>query len=392
MTDAIASTAAILLAIKSVANAPCALHEPVLRGNAEKFVVDCIRSGWVSSVGEYVSRFERDLADYAGATYCVATVNGTAALHVALLLAGVQPGDEVIIPALSFVATGNAVVNCGATPHFVDVNISTLGMDPVLLRQHLDQISEQSGGVTVNRNTHRRIACIIPMHTFGHPCEIEELSKISERFQIPVVEDAAESLGSTYQGKHTGTFGKLGAISFNGNKIITTGGGGAILTNDEKLARTARHITTTAKLPHRWLFNHDQHAFNYRMPNINAALGCAQLEMLRGFVATKRNLADQYRKAFAQVDGVQFISEPLGSTSNYWLNAIRFPGCDEAFRDMVLEATNSAQLMTRPCWTPLNRLPMFTQCPRASLSETDRIFVETINIPSGCGLADETHS
>lgn len=385
MSDNGSRVRGIVRAIESVATAPCSLHEPLLCGNAEEYVTDCIRSGWVSSVGSYVDRFEQDLAKYMGTAHCVATVNGTAALHVAMLLADVKPGDEVIVPALSFVATANAVANCGASPHFVDIDDQTLGMDPGKLEQHLEQIAETRGDNLHNRDTGARIACVVPMHTFGHPCEIDKLCEVAERFHLPVVEDAAESLGSTYRGKHGGTFGKLGAVSFNGNKIITTGGGGAILTDDEELAKQAKHLTTTAKVPHRWLYNHDQHAFNYRMPNLNAALGCAQLEVLDHFLSTKRQIASQYRTAFSSVNGVQFVNEPANATSNYWLNAIRLDG-DETFRDSILEATNDAKLMTRPCWTPLNRLPMYADCPADNLQQTDAVFSSTINIPSSCSL------
>lgn len=376
----------VLRALKSVATPPCALHEPTFGGNAEAYVVDCIRTGWVSSVGSYVDKFEQDLAKYTGAKHCVATVNGTAALHVALLLAGVKPNDEVLVPALSFVATANAVVSCHAIPHFVDINDTTLGMDPKHLEDHLSEVSESKDGHLFNRLTGRRIAAIVPVHTFGHPCAIEELCEVAARLELPIVEDAAESIGSWYRGKHTGTFGKLGAVSFNGNKIVTTGGGGAILTNDSQLAKLAKHITTTAKDPHPWLFNHDMHAFNYRMPNLNAALGCSQLELLPDFLAKKRQIAAAYRSALSGIDGVVFVDEPKHSTSNYWLNAIRFTGCDEALRDSVLAATNEAKLMTRPCWTPLNRLPMHSSYPASDLAISEQVFRETINIPSGCGV------
>lgn len=386
MTNSITLVRDVLRALECVAKPPCALHEPTFGGNAEAYVADCIQTGWVSSVGAYVDRLEQDLAIYTGAKHCIATVNGTAALHVALLLAGVKPNEEVLVPALSFVATANAVVNCNAVPHFVDVADETLGMDHQQMKDHLARIGETKNGQLFNQHTGRRIAAIVPMHTFGHPCEIEQLCEVADEFQIPVVEDAAESLGSSHRGKHTGTFGKLGAVSFNGNKVITTGGGGAILTDDSDLAKLAKRITTTAKEPHPWLFNHDMHAFNFRMPNLNAALGCAQLEMLPDFLAQKRQIAGAYQAALSGIDGVKFVVEPEEATSNYWLNAIRFPGCDETFRDSVLTATNEVKLMTRPCWTPLNRLPMYTSCPASDLAVSDQIFRETINIPSGCGI------
>jgi perosamine synthetase len=376
----------VIEAIRNVAGATCALHEPVFEGHEVQYVSDCIQTGWVSSVGAFVDRFEKDLADFTGSRFAVATVNGTAALHVALLLAGVVPGDEVLIPSLSFVATANAVLNCGGVPHFVDVSESTMGMDPVLLDEYLSDVAETKDGYCWNLQTGRRIAAIVPMHTFGHPCDMTTLCEVASRRGVPIVEDAAESLGSYRDSRHTGTFGLLGIISFNGNKIITTGGGGAILTDDPSLAKRAKHLTTTGKLPHRWLYEHDEHAFNYRMPNINAALGCAQLEQLPGFLERKRRLADAYKVAFRSIPSVTVLEEPSNCRSNYWLNAIRLPGNDIALRDTVLTATNDAGISTRPCWTPLNRLPMFTGSPRSSLSVTDQVFASTINIPSGSGL------
>jgi perosamine synthetase len=376
----------IVEAILSVTGGPCALHEPVFRGNEGKYVSECISSGWVSSVGAFVDRIEADLCDYTGAGFAVATVNGTAALHVALLLAGVRKDDEVVIPALSFVATANAVSYCGAIPHFVDVNFKTLGMDAPNLERHLSEVAEVSQGTWRNRQSGRRIAAIVPMHTFGHPCDLHELDCIASKYGIPLVEDAAESLGSFYKRKHTGTVGRLGVLSFNGNKIVTSGGGGAILTNDPELAKQAKHLTTTAKTPHKWQFIHDCVGFNYRMPNLNAALACAQLEQLSSFVTQKRETARHYQKAFAGIRDVTVVSEPQGCVSNYWLNAIRLSCSTIEVRDALLRASNDVGVMTRPCWTPLNRLPMYQDCPHSALNTTDTLFEQLVNIPSGVAV------
>jgi len=386
MTHAVAADAVELL--RRVIDAPAALHEPCFHGNEEQYVSECVRTGWVSSVGKFVDRLEDQLADYTGAQYAVATVNGTAALHVALLLAGVQPGDEVMIPAMTFVATANAVVNCGAVPHFVDIEDRTLGMSASVLRARLSEVTRLHDGTCINQRTNRRVAAIVPMHTFGHPCDIHQLCEIAGEFGLPVVEDAAESLGSYVDGRHTGTLGRLGVLSFNGNKVMTTGGGGAILTNDESLAVRAKHLTTTGKRPHRWHYEHDCHAFNYRMPNINAALGCAQLEQMDKFLAAKRRLAAKYRATFQDAAGVQFFDEPPGCRSNFWLNALKFTTPGSTMRDSFLRESNEAGLMTRPCWTPLNRLPMYDQCPASELPVTQRVFESFVNIPSSVKLAE----
>lgn len=372
--------------IRNVTGGPCALHEPVFQGNEQVYVNECIETGWVSSVGAFVDRFERDLVAYTGARHAIATVNGTAALHVALLLAGVQQNDEVIIPALSFVATANAVAYCGAKPHFVDVCDQTLGMSGKKLESYFRNTIARSGNEVRNTETGRRVAAIVPMHTFGHPCEMDALCQLAADFGLPIVEDAAESLGSFYHGKHTGTFGSLGTLSFNGNKIITSGGGGAILTNDANLARRAKHLTTTAKLQHKWEYVHDEVGFNYRMPNLNAALACAQLEQLPEFLRRKRTTTNRYQELFADVDGVSLVTEPSNSSSNYWLNAIRLDGDYREVRDTILTRCNEAGLMTRPSWTPLNRLSMYKDCPTDELTVTEQVFSDTINLPSGCGL------
>jgi perosamine synthetase len=338
-------------------------------------------------VGSYVDRIESDLAAYTGARYAVATVNGTSALHAALVAAGVKPDDEVIVPALSFVATANAVTYCGAIPHFVDVETMTLGMDPDKLRHHLEKTLESVSSQWRNRTTGRRVSAIVPMHTFGHPCDIETIVEIGQKYEIAVIEDAAESLGSFRKGQHTGTFAEMGILSFNGNKIVTSGGGGAILTNDPQLAKRIKHLTTTAKIPHRWEYVHDQAGFNYRMPNLNAALACAQLEQLDSFIQIKRETAKRYQTALDGIDGVGIVREPKNCSSNYWLNAIRLDDTTQLLRDEVLAVTNDAKLMTRPCWTPLNRLPMYKNCPTSDLENSNVLFEQLINIPSGVGIS-----
>lgn len=364
------------------------LHEPEFTGNESALVQNCLDSTFVSSVGKYVGQFEAMLADYTGAKYAVAVINGTAALHIALKLAGVQPQDEVLVPTLSFVATANAVAHCGAVPHFVDSSLDTMGMDPSVLAEYLATIAEPIPQGLRNRHTQRRIAAIVPMHTYGHPVDMTSLLEVANRWGLPVVEDAAESLGSTYKGRHTGTFGKLGTLSFNGNKIITTGGGGAILTNDPELAHHAKHITTTAKCPHRWEFFHDEVAWNYRLPNLNAALGCAQMERLLDFLARKRELTNRYRMAFSGLTGIRFMVEPEQSRSNYWLNTVRLEEPDMNIRDKVLAAANDAGYQCRPTWTLLHKLPMFADCPRATLPVAERLEASLINLPSSAKLVD----
>ena len=365
-----------------------ALHEPEFTGKESVLVQDCLDSTFVSSVGKYVDQFEVMLADYTGAKHAVAVVNGTAALHIALKLACVQPQDEVLLPALSFVATANAVAHCSAVPHFVDSNLDTMGMDPIALAEYLSTAAEPSSNGLRNRHTGRRIAAIVPMHTYGHPVDMAALMEIANRYNLPVVEDAAESLGSTYQGRHTGTFGKLGTLSFNGNKIITTGGGGAILTNDAELARHAKHLTTTAKRPHRWKFFHDEVAWNYRLPNLNAALGCAQMERLPDFLARKRELANRYQTVFSCLSGIRFVAEPVQSRSNYWLNTVRLEAPEMSMRDQVISAANATGYQCRPAWTLLHRLPMFADCPRAPLPVAERLEASLINLPSSAKLAE----
>jgi perosamine synthetase len=364
-----------------------ALHEPEFAGNEWAYTKDCLDSGWVSSVGKFVDEFERRLAQYTGARYAVATVNGTAALQVALKLAAVSSGEEVIVPALTFVATANAVAHCGAIPHFVDSEESSLGLDPEALHTYLEDIAERVGDHWRNRITGRRLAAIVPMHALGHPASIVRILEVAARYRLPVIEDAAESLGSTLAGRHTGTFGLAGTLSFNGNKIVTTGGGGAVLTDSEPLARHARHLTTTAKQAHPWRFFHDEVGFNYRLPNINAALGCAQMERLPDMLARKRRLAHAYRAQFAGVPGLRFIDEPAGGSSNFWLNAVRLEVDTIEDRDRIISSLVEAGFGCRPLWTLLHRLPMFQDCCTAPLPVAEKLEVQVVKLPSSARLA-----
>ena len=386
MTTARVDPARVVEAIRSVAGDGATLHEPEFAGNERAYVLDTIDTGWVSSVGTYVERFEGMLAEIIGAERVVATGNGTAALHIALLLGGVQPGDEVLTPALTFVATANAVAYCGAIPHFVDSTDETLGVDPVALDAYLDEIGERRGDLLFNRRSGRPIRAVLPMHTFGHPVDLDALLAVCERHGLVLVEDAAESIGSSYKGRHTGTFGRVGAVSFNGNKTITTGGGGAVICTDRESGSRAKHLTTQAKVAHRWEYIHDEVGFNYRLPNINAALGCAQLEQLDGFIADKRRLAERYAAAFADVAGARLFTEPPFARSNYWLNAILLDEADLALRDAVLAATNEAGLMTRPAWRLMHRLPMYADNPRMELPVAEALAARLINIPSSARL------
>ena len=371
---------------------PVALHEPQFAGNEWVYLKECLDSTYVSSVGKFVDRFEADLANYTGAKYAVAVVNGSAALHVALRLAGVQPGDEVLVPALTFVATTTAVAYCGATPHFVDSEERTLGLAPQAMREYLRGAADIRSGQCVNHATGRVIRALVPMHTFGHPVDIEGALAVARDFRLALVEDAAESLGSTVHGRHTGTFGLMGTLSFNGNKTITTGGGGAILINDADLARHAKHLTTTAKVPHRWEYRHDEVGYNYRLPNINAALGCAQLEQLPGFLEAKRRLFERYRAAFAEVPHARIVAEPEGCRSNYWLQTLLLDESVAEQRDAILAATNDTGLMTRPAWTLMHRLVPYRDCPRMELPVVESLERRLINLPSSSQLVLEMAS
>lgn len=386
------SSAAVVKALKMVLPEGknfVALHEPSFKGHEWDYVKDCLDSGWVSSVGEFVNRFERDLADYTGAGYAVAVVNGTAALHLALLLAGVKVGDEVLIPSLTFIATANAVSYCGANPHFVDCEEKTLGLDPGKLKDYLKEISELRPEGCFNRRNGRRISAVVPMHTFGHPVDMDPLVELCQDYNLQLIEDAAESLGSFYKGRHTGTMGLASSLSFNGNKTITTGGGGTILTNNEYIAKLAKHISTQAKVPHNWEFRHDMIGYNYRMPNINAALGCAQLEQLPNFIDKKRNLARHYQELFGEIQGIRFFSEPDFAKSNYWLNVLILDQEYVSERDDLLELTNSLGIMTRPTWTLMHKQTMYKDCPRMDLSVAEDLERRIINIPSSAFLGGE---
>ena len=381
----------VVAAIRSVVGAgPVVLHEPSFTGNEWLYLKECLDSTFVSSVGKFVDRFEVELAAFTGARHAVAVVNGTAALHIALKLAGVKADDEVLIPALTFVATANAVTYCGATPHFVDSDESTMGVDATKLRDYLASYTDQRAGQCVNRATGRVIRALVPMHTFGHPVDLDSLLAVAQDFNLMLVEDAAESLGSYYHGQHTGTFGLLGTLSFNGNKTITTGGGGAILTNNAELARHAKHLTTTAKMPHAWEYRHDEIGYNYRMPNLNAALGCAQLEQLPAMLAAKRELFKRYQAAFASVTGVKLVVEPWQCQSNYWLQALMLDAEQVNQRDSILKATNEAGFMTRPVWILMHELMPFKDCPRMDLVVAQSLSQRLINIPSSSNLTSFT--
>ena len=363
------------------------LHQPCFGGNEWLYLKECLDTTFVSSVGSFVTRFEGQMADAAGTSHAVAVINGTAALHICLLLAGVRAGDEVLAPALSFVATANAISYCGAVPHLVDSDPVTLGIDPRRLADYLRDVARRSGPDLVNRRTGRRIRAVVPMHTFGHPVDMEPLLALADALGLWVIEDAAEALGSRYKGRPAGCWGRLAAFSFNGNKVVTTGGGGAITTDDAELAQRAKHLTTTAKLPHPWAFVHDRIGFNYRMPNLNAALGCAQLERLGDFLAAKRVLAERYRRALAGLPGLSFVAEPPFARSNYWLNALLLDEAQAGQRETLLERSNAAGLATRPAWALMQHLPMYADCPRMDLPVAESIERRLINLPSGAGLA-----
>lgn len=374
-----AQTALIGLAQQIYGQDPTPLHRPVFEGNEHSYLKACVDSNFVSSVGAQVTEFECKVAAFAGAAHGVATVNGTAALHASLVVAGVRPGDEIITQALTFVATCNAINYAGAKPVFVDVDTDTLGMSPRSLRAWLAVSTRFEDGSVINVDTGARVAACMPMHTFGIPCRIAEIAEICDEFGITLIEDTAESLGSFVGERHTGTFGTMAAFSFNGNKIITTGGGGVIVTNDAQLAARAKHLTTTAKLPHPYEFYHDEIGFNYRLPNLNAALGVAQMEMLPKMLEIKAEVADRYRQ-FCAVNGLQFIDAPEGTAPNFWLNAIVLGS--RAERDALLEATNAAGVMTRPIWRLMNELPMYEHCQNDGLENSRWLVDRVVNLPS----------
>ena len=356
------------------------LHAPTFGGNEKKYLNECIDTTFVSSVGKFVDRFEEMMAEYTGATKAVVCVNGTNALHIALLLSGVEKDDEVITQALTFIATCNAISYIGAHPVFIDVDKDTLGLSPQALEKWLSENTEIKHNSCYNKKTGRRIKACIPMHTFGHPVHLDELVEICNRYYLELVEDAAESLGSFYNGKHTGTSGKIGILSFNGNKTITTGGGGMLLFQDEELGASAKHLTTQAKVPHRWEFVHDYIGYNYRMPNINAALGCAQMEQLDEILKNKRDTAEKYKAFFDNNSQIEFFTEPKNCRSNYWLNAVILKNKEQ--QQAFLQYTNDNGIMTRPIWELMNKLPMFKNCQTDGLENSEWLADRVVNIPS----------
>jgi len=359
------------------------LHEPLFFGNEKKYLNECIDSTFVSSVGKFVDQFEEMVAEYTGAKYAIATVNGTAALHIALKLVGTDENSEVITQPLTFIATCNVISYCNAKPIFVDVDKETMGLSSQSLKDFLVLETIQKEGACYNKTTGKKITAVVPMHTFGHPCKIDEIAVICDEYRIALVEDAAESLGSYYKGRHTGTFGKVSAFSFNGNKTITTGGGGMIITDDEALAKYAKHLTTTAKVPHPYEYIHDEIGYNYRLPNLNAALGCAQMETLETILKSKRELAEQYIDFFSRED-MHFVSEREDAKVNYWFNTIILKNKEE--RDLFLKETNDSGVMTRPIWALMNKLDMFKECQCADLSNALWLEERVVNIPSGARL------
>lgn len=361
------------------------LHAPTFAGNEKKYLNECIDSTFVSSVGPFVDRFENEIAKFTGAAKAVVCVSGTNALHMAMMLVGVERDDEVLTQALTFIATCNAISYIGAHPVFIDVDLDTMGLSPDALNRWLEKNAEMRHGECFNKTTGRRIKACVPMHTFGHPVRLDEIVDICRKWNIELIEDAAESIGSYYKGRHTGTFGRVGALSFNGNKTITTGGGGMLLFQDEELGKFAKHITTQAKVPHRWAFVHDHIGYNYRMPNINAALGCAQLEQIDHFLESKRATAQAYKDYFAgEPHGVRFMKEPDGTRSNYWLNAVLLP--DRESQQAFLQFTNDHGVMTRPVWELMNRLDMFKDAQTDGLKNTVYLADRIVNIPSSVKL------
>lgn len=365
---------------------PLALHEPSLGDDERRLVDECLRSGWISTAGPYVDRFERAIADYTGSPHVVATVNGTSALHGALLALGVSRSDEVLVPSLTFVATANAIAYCGATPHFVDVDMATLGVDHRAIEDHLQASAIRSASGLANRLTGQRIAAMIVMHTFGHPANLDGLLEVSARWGLPLVEDAAESLGSTYRGRHTGTLGRIGILSFNGNKIVTTGGGGAILTSDPELERRARHLCTTARVPAGVRFVHDVIGYNYRLPSINAALGLPQLERLPQLLDAKRSLAARYAESFAECAGARLFSPSEIAHSNHWLNTLILDEAQAERLDEIISVLNGDGIGARPAWTPMHELAMYAEAPHANLDVTTSLAHRIVNLPSSPAL------
>ncbi|MGE4348912.1 MAG: LegC family aminotransferase [Candidatus Berkiella sp.] len=366
-----------------------ALHEPTFQGNEWSYVKDCLDSGWVSSVGEYINQFERKISEYTGVSHVVATVNGTAALHIALLVAGVLPEHEVLVPSLTFIATANAIIYSRAIPHFIDSDTSNLGINLEKLKKYLQEKTIIRNNHCINKDTKRVIKAIIPVHIFGHSIDMDALKKIAQEFCLTIIEDAAESLGTFYKEKHTGNFGEIAVLSFNGNKIISTGGGGAILSNNEEFAKLAKHLTTTAKIPSSFEFIHDRIGYNYRLPNINAALGCAQLEQISTFVEKKRKLAKKYQIAFRDIEYAEILTEPTFCKSNYWLNALILKQPDRSFIEKYIDTANQHHYKLRGLWHPIHTLSMYQHYPKMDLSNTCELFNRVISLPSSVCLGEK---
>jgi len=377
-----ATVAEIIGRLREIAPPPAPLHEPRFGDAEADNVVSCLKDGWVSYHGKFVTQFEQELATFCGAKHVIITSSGTSALHAVIHMMGIGTGDEVMVPALTFIASVNAVTYTGATPHFIDAEETTLGVDAAKLSKHLHAISERRTDGLYNKETGRRIAAVMCMHTFGHPSDLDALMSVCNAFGLPLIEDAAEALGSFYKGTHVGNQGHIAALSFNGNKIITTGGGGAILCNDDEQAERARRITTTSRVAHPYEFTHDEIAFNYRMPNLNAAVGCGQMLRLPGYLAQKRRLAERYGAAFADVEGIDHIREPAGCISNYWINVLLLQPGFESLRVPILEAANDIGIGARAAWVPISQLPMYSDCPKMDLSGTQDLYNRIVNVPS----------
>lgn len=384
-----ATVSEIIDRLHGIAPPPAPLHEPRFGDAEADNVVSCLKDGWVSYHGKFVTQFEQKLATFCGAKYAIITSSGTSALHAVIHMMGIGAGDEVMVPALTFIASVNAIAYTGATPHFIDAEEATLGVDTAKLRQHLHAISERRADGLYNKETGKRITAVMCMHAFGHPSDLDGLLAVCDEFKIPLIEDAAEALGSFYKGKHVGNHGHIAALSFNGNKIITTGGGGAILCNDDELAERARRITTTSRVAHPYEFTHDEIAFNYRMPNLNAAVGCGQMLRLPEYLEQKRRLAERYHAIFADVDGIDHVLEPTECISNYWINILLLQPGYEALRVPILEAANAVGIGCRAAWVPISQLPMYSHCPKMDLSGTQDLYNRIINVPSSPHLMDQ---
>jgi perosamine synthetase len=366
------------------------LHEPDIRKEDWKFVKECLKRNFVSSVGNYVNEFEDKLKKYTKAKYVIATVNATSAIHLSLVVMGANENDEVILPSLNFVAAANAVRYCNSIPHFVEVEEETLGIDPIKLEKYLNKIVIKKNNNSFNKHTNKRIKFMMPLHVFGHPAKILKLKKIAKKFNLKIIEDAAESLGSTYKKKHLGTFGDIGVLSFNGNKIITTGGGGALLTNSLKIAKKLKYLSTTAKTPHRWKFEYSDIGFNYRMPGINASLGCAQMKRIKSYVNSKRKLFKKYKVGFDNLKDIKVFQEPKNARSNYWLQTIILDNKISYLKDKILEKTNNLGFSVRPVWKPLHKLNKFKSYPRMEMKVTNNLEKRILNLPSSVYLSKET--